>query len=128
MVAAHLAGRLGKGLRKCTNEEHLTLEDVGIDRKLSARQLNQLRLQEKRMRYFFVAAAILVSFSTPSLARDRHMSELEWFHKVSGFNYLHRYGPPIIPGTTFAYYDGPTINCAFWTAAYRGQDGKRHPC
>lgn len=31
------AGRLGKGIRKCTNEEHLTLEDVGIDRKLSAR-------------------------------------------------------------------------------------------
>lgn len=31
------AGRLGKGIRKCANEEHLTLEDVGIDRKLSAR-------------------------------------------------------------------------------------------
>lgn len=31
------AGRLGKGIRKCADEEHLTLDDVGIDRKLSAR-------------------------------------------------------------------------------------------
>ena len=37
LAAEKEAGRLGKGIRKCPNEEHLTLDDVGVDRKLSAR-------------------------------------------------------------------------------------------
>ena len=43
-------------------------------------------------------------------------------------SYLHNYGPGLEPGT-FAFYDGPSTNlCYRGSAAYRGQDGRRHPC
>ena len=43
-------------------------------------------------------------------------------------SYLHNYGPGVAPGT-FAYYDGPSTNhCYQGSAAYVGQDGRRHPC
>jgi len=42
-------------------------------------------------------------------------------------SYLHNYGPGPQPGT-FAYYDGPSTNrCYQSAAAYIGQGG-RHPC
>lgn len=43
-------------------------------------------------------------------------------------SYLHNYGPGITPGT-FAFYDGPSTNhCYQSAAAYVGQDRRRHPC
>jgi hypothetical protein len=43
-------------------------------------------------------------------------------------SYLHNYGPGYEPGT-FAYYDGPSTNfCYQGSAAYIGQDRRRHPC
>jgi hypothetical protein len=43
-------------------------------------------------------------------------------------SYLHNYGPGIAPGT-FAFYDGPSTNhCYQSAAAYVGQDRRRHPC
>jgi hypothetical protein len=54
------------------------------------------------------------------------------FHEFSGLSYpisyLRNYGPGLTPGT-FAYYDGPSTNlCYQGSAAYIGQDGRRHPC
>ena len=74
----------------------------------------------------FTAVLILVGSIAPSLPGESQA--LRNFHKVSDFNYLHLYGPPVIPGTSFAYYDGAAINCAWHTASYRGQDGRRYPC
>ena len=49
-------------------------------------------------------------------------------HHIAWFSYLHNYGPGPFPGT-YAYYDGPTsVRCKQSAAAYRGQDGRRHPC
>ena len=43
-------------------------------------------------------------------------------------SYLHNYGPGLTPGT-FAYYDGPSTNlCFHGSAAYLGQDHRRHAC
>jgi hypothetical protein len=43
-------------------------------------------------------------------------------------SYLHNYGPGYQPGA-FAYYDGPSTNhCYQGSAAYIGQDRRRHPC
>jgi hypothetical protein len=43
-------------------------------------------------------------------------------------SYLHNYGPGFEPGR-FAYYDGPSTNhCYQGSAAYIGQDRRRHPC
>jgi hypothetical protein len=43
-------------------------------------------------------------------------------------SYLHNYGPGLEPGS-FAYYDGPSTNlCYRGSAAYIGQDSRRHPC
>uniref|UniRef100_Q07JK2 Uncharacterized protein n=1 Tax=Rhodopseudomonas palustris (strain BisA53) TaxID=316055 RepID=Q07JK2_RHOP5 len=42
--------------------------------------------------------------------------------------YAHNYGPGFWPGT-IATYDGPTrALCKQGAAAYRGQNGRRHPC
>ena len=47
---------------------------------------------------------------------------------IAWFSYLHNYGPGPYAGT-YAYYDGPTsVRCKQSAAAYRGQDGQRHPC
>jgi hypothetical protein len=51
-----------------------------------------------------------------------------WYGLPYRISYLHNYGPGYEPGT-FAYYDGPSTNwCYQGAAAYRGQDGRRHPC
>ena len=51
-----------------------------------------------------------------------------WYGLPYPISYLHNYGPGYVPGT-FAYYDGPSSNfCYQGAAAYRGQDGRRHPC
>jgi hypothetical protein len=51
-----------------------------------------------------------------------------WYGLPYRISYLHNYGPGYVPGT-FAYYDGPSSNyCYQGSAAYVGQDGRRHPC
>jgi hypothetical protein len=57
----------------------------------------------------------------------RHHHHYRHYH-IAWFSYLHNYGPGPFPGT-WAYYDGPTsVRCKQSAAAYRGQDGRRHPC
>jgi hypothetical protein len=51
-----------------------------------------------------------------------------WYGLPYRISYLHNYGPGYVPGT-FAFYDGPSSNyCYQGSAAYVGQDGRRHPC
>jgi len=87
----------------------------------------------------FIAAAVLsVAVLVPRLAGaadlgvyPRHVSDYSyhhWYGLPYPISYLHNYGPGYVPGT-FAYYDGPSTNyCYQGSAAYIGQDGRRHPC
>jgi hypothetical protein len=78
------------------------------------------------------AATILLAVTlAPTLSearshRHHHYARTHWLpYQIS---YLHNYGPGATPGT-FAYYDGPSTNrCYQGSAAYIGQDGRRHPC
>jgi hypothetical protein len=83
-----------------------------------------------------VAAALIVSAAslvpTLSEARTHHHHRHHTYHVYRGLpypiSYLHNYGPGPLPGT-FAYYDGPSTNhCYQSSAAYLGQDHRRHPC
>ena len=61
-------------------------------------------------------------------ARSRRIAVRSGFGLPYSISYLHNYGPGITPGT-FAYYDGPSTNrCYQSAAAYVGQDRRRHPC
>jgi hypothetical protein len=77
------------------------------------------------------AAVILVAVAAaPTLAQahrhHRHHHHHRYHHHW--ISYIHNYGPGVVPGT-YAYYDGPTAaRCKQSAAAYRGQDGQRHPC
>ena len=77
---------------------------------------------------FLSAAAILAAVTVaPSLAQARGYY-LRWYGLPYPISYLHNYGPGLAP-ETFAYYDGPSTNhCYQSSAAYIGQDGRRHPC
>ena len=79
----------------------------------------------------FLIGAALLSIVTlaPSLADARHVRHhyrYSWGLPYP-ISFLHNYGPGIQPGT-FAYYDGPANLCRQGSAAYIGQDGRRHPC
>jgi len=83
------------------------------------------------MKNAMLAAAALLAAATllPNAAEARrhhhHYHHLGLPYPIS---YLHNYGPGITPGA-FAYYDGPSNNhCYQSAAAYTGQDGRRHPC
>ncbi len=83
----------------------------------------------KKMKLFAAAALLAAVAIAPSLAEARHHHR---YYRSSPLpypiSYLHNYGPGAQPGT-FAYYDGPaTVKCFQSAAAYRGQDGRRHPC
>jgi hypothetical protein len=70
--------------------------------------------------------AVAVLIATPAHSRHRHHHR--HVHHALLFSYLHNYGPGPFPGT-YAYYDGPLrANCKQGAAAYRGQDGRAHPC
>jgi len=77
---------------------------------------------------FLSAAAILAAVTVaPSLAQGREYY-LRWYGLPYQISYLHNYGPGLVPGT-FAFYDGPSTNaCWQGSAAYLGQDRRRHPC
>jgi len=85
-----------------------------------------------------LAAALIVSAASlvPTLSEARtHHHHHHRHHAYHGYlglpypiSYLHNYGPGALPGT-FAYYDGPSTNhCYQSSAAYLGQDHRRHPC
>jgi hypothetical protein len=87
----------------------------------------------------FLSAAIILStlVATPAFARHwkhhhhRHAHESFVFAQPGQpypISFYHNYGPGLQPGT-FAYYDGPlSARCKQSAAAYRGQDGRAHPC
>ena len=78
---------------------------------------------------FLIAAALFAAAAlAPSLADARHYRHHRQQWLPYPISYLHNYGPGPQPGT-FAYYDGPATNhCAQGSAAYIGQDRRRHPC
>ena len=85
----------------------------------------------------FVAAAFIMLVLTPAAATDmtadptrrhHHYRHANWTALPYPISYLHNYGPGPTPGT-FAYYDGPSTNHCYQSAAgYIGQDRRRHPC
>jgi hypothetical protein len=91
-----------------------------------------------------LSAALVVSalVATPAFAgHNRHHHHRHHHHHVAHgpmyyaapgqpyrLSFSHNYGPGILPGT-YAYYDGPlSVRCDQSAAAYRGQDGRAHPC
>ncbi|MBR1221026.1 hypothetical protein JQ557_23715 [Bradyrhizobium sp. U87765 SZCCT0131] len=91
------------------------------------------------MKRLIGAIAILTMLSAPALARHRthpmhhhhhhgHHAHVRHAYDRIGMNYLHNYGRGPEPGTA-ATYDGP-LNawCKQSASAYRGQDGRPHPC
>jgi hypothetical protein len=76
-------------------------------------------------------AALLAVSLVPNLAeaRSHHRHHHHYWPRLPyHISYLHNYGPGITPGT-FAFYDGPSGNrCYQSAAAYIGQDRRRHPC
>ncbi|GLR95005.1 MULTISPECIES: hypothetical protein [Bradyrhizobium] len=76
-------------------------------------------------------AVLTAAILAPGLAEahGRHRHHRSYANPLPyPISYLHNYGPGITPGT-FAYYDGPSTNyCYRSAAAYIGQDGRRHPC
>jgi hypothetical protein len=89
----------------------------------------------KKVTVFAAALILSVAALAPSLAdeaRYHHRRHHHYYYHHWGLpypiSYLHNYGPGVVPGT-FAYYDGPSSNhCFQGSAAYIGQDGRRHPC
>jgi len=82
------------------------------------------------------AAAILFALvlATGVAQARTHHHHHRHHHHVSHYglpyliSYTHNYGPGVLPGT-FAYYDGPSTNACYQSAAtYRGQNGRRYPC
>jgi hypothetical protein len=79
---------------------------------------------------FLIAAALLAAAAlAPSLADARHYRHHRHHWPLPyPISYLHNYGPGPAPGT-FAFYDGPSTNHCWQSAAgYVGQDHRRHPC
>jgi hypothetical protein len=87
--------------------------------------LNRANFGRTAMMKFLGAVAILAMVTAPALAHSRHH---RYHHYEPLVSYLHNYGPGPTAGT-YAYYDGPLrANCKQSAAAYRGQDGRAHPC
>jgi hypothetical protein len=78
--------------------------------------------------------ALAVTVLAPAVAADlsvyphhRHHYRHAYWGLPYHISYLHNYGPGLEPGR-FAYYDGPANRCYQGSAAYIGQDRRRHPC
>jgi len=85
----------------------------------------------KNSKLFAAVALLLAAAMLPGTA-DARRYHRHHYHHYRGLpypiSYLHNYGPGATPGS-FAYYDGPSTNlCYRGSAAYRGQDHRRHPC
>ena len=89
-----------------------------------------------------LSAALVVSalVATPAFAgharhrhhHHHHVAQGPMYYAAPGqpyrLSFSHNYGPGILPGT-YAFYDGPLrVRCDQSAAAYRGQDGRAHPC
>ncbi|GEC16409.1 hypothetical protein [Nitrobacter winogradskyi] len=75
------------------------------------------------------AAVVSVAISASAVAGSRHHKHHHTQHSPETDIYLHNYGPAVTPDQPFAYYDGPVrVRCKQSAAAYRGQDGRPHPC
>ena len=89
----------------------------------------------KASRLFALAVVLSAAALVPGMAEARHYHR--YHYSQYGYpdyrplpyaiSYLHNYGPGPLPGT-FAYYDGPSNLCYQGSAAYIGQDRRRHPC
>ena len=85
----------------------------------------------------FAATLLSAAALAPGLAQaaDYALPPAEEGHRSQGayglpypISFMHNYGPGFEPGS-FAYYDGPSTNlCYQGSAAYIGQDHRRHPC
>ncbi|MDH2382037.1 hypothetical protein [Bradyrhizobium sp. CER78] len=84
----------------------------------------------------FAALALTISLAVPAAAADltatphhrHHHHRHAYWGLPYHISYLHNYGPGSAAGS-FAYYDGPSTNkCYQSSAAYIGQDRRRHPC
>lgn len=74
----------------------------------------------------FAGLAILMLPVLSGPAAGHELRVNAWLHARN--YYAHNYGPGPWPGTVVTY-DGPTrALCKQGAAAYRGQDGRRHPC
>ena len=74
----------------------------------------------------FMAVAILSALAVaPTLAQAG--TGIRAYPLPYTISTKHNYGPGAAPGT-FAYYDGPAHRCERSSAAYLGQDHRRHPC
>ena len=83
-----------------------------------------------KLKLVAAVAALSAAILAPSLAEARHHRHYRYHANPLPYpiSYLHNYGPGITTGT-FAYYDGPSTNgCYRSAAAYVGQDRRRHPC
>ena len=88
------------------------------------------------MKLVSVTLVLATLVATPALARHR-LHNVHAAHAAFAFaepgqpyriDFAHNYGPGLHPGH-FAYYDGPLrLRCDQSAAAYRGQDGRAHPC
>lgn len=81
-----------------------------------------------RLKFLAAIAALSAAMLAPGLSEAHHRHHRHHAHRLPyPISYLHNYGPGLIPGT-FAYYDGPNNYCFQSSAAYIGQDRRRHPC
>ena len=81
---------------------------------------------------FIATGLLLAAVMLPGAAAARRYVHHHHHHYHRGLpysiSYLHNYGPGARPDS-FAYYDGPSTNlCYRSSAAYIGQDHRRHPC
>lgn len=82
-----------------------------------------------------LSAAVVLSAlaAAPGLAQARAHHHRHHHHARLNslpyeISYNHNYGPGLQPGT-FDYYDGPSTNACYQSAAtYLGQDHRKHPC
>lgn len=90
----------------------------------------------KILKIALAVAAVSALTAAPALARHKHHHHHRHHIHVYGphlstdpWLFTHNYGPPVVPGDAYAFYDGPLrALCKQSGAAYRGQDGRRHPC
>ncbi len=89
------------------------------------------RIEMSKLTLVAAVAALSAAILAPGLAEARgHHRYHRYYANPLPYpiSYLHNYGPGITPGT-FAFYDGPSTNhCYQSAAAYVGQDRRRHPC
>ena len=114
--------------RSFSRRSALNGTQTGRNRLFSAGQPR--RSEMTKVKLFAAVAVLSVAAIAPSLAEAHYYRHHHHHHWPLPYpiSYLHNYGPGLQPGT-FAYYDGPSTNhCAQSSAAYLGQDRRRHPC